>query len=79
MKEIEVSVFVSGGDAEFEQVAQACELAGMQVQAALQSIHVLTGLVASDQLDALRNVPGVKYVELQKTVTALGRDPSDRK
>lgn len=74
MKDVEVSVLVSGDDSEFKQVAQACELAGMNVQAALQSIHVLTGRVPSDQLEALRKVPGVKHVELQKTVTAKHRN-----
>jgi hypothetical protein len=45
-----------------DQIANAAEQAGMQVDARMQDLGVISGLIDADKIDALRNIDGVEDV-----------------
>jgi hypothetical protein len=67
----DVKVSVSVGDSHLErldEVSQGAEAAGMKVQRREAGIGVLTGSIAAEKLDRLREVAGVENVETQREV-----------
>ena len=67
----DVKVSVSVGDSHLErldEVSEGAEAAGMTVQRREAGIGVLTGSIAAEKLDRLREVAGVEHVETQRDV-----------
>ncbi len=54
-----------------ESVVTALESAGMKVEQVLAVTGIITGEVAQSKLEALRNVPGVTGVEVDREMQAI--------
>jgi hypothetical protein len=51
-----------------EEVVRACRALGFRGDSTLTGVGVFTGFIEVDNLDALRAVPGVAAVELERDV-----------
>jgi hypothetical protein len=49
-----------------DDIARAAEQAGMDVDAKMKEIGVVSGLIEADRIDRLRAIEGVQDVELDK-------------
>lgn len=67
----EISVLISlAEEASLDEVASACEAAGLRVTSRLETLRVLTGAIDSTRVALLAEVPGVRHVEKDQTVRA---------
>ncbi|MBI3964562.1 MAG: hypothetical protein HY329_02920 [Chloroflexi bacterium] len=52
----------------FADVVRRCEQAGLKVKQRLEAAGVVTGSIASEKLAALKRVPGVAAVDVDRNV-----------
>lgn len=70
---LHVMVSVDDGHlVEIDDVAEKLRVAGLNVERTLKGIGIITGSVASDDVDGLAPVEGVSHVEEQHEVRAIG-------
>jgi hypothetical protein len=69
MSQIRVAIAV-GDDAleRVEEVVRACRALGFRKDSTLTGVGVFTGWVEADKVAALRAVPGVAAVELERSI-----------
>ncbi len=69
MAEITVIVSVAADTADrYDEIVAACARAGLRVVQRLPSLGVVTGEIEASGIDALKCIPGVEAVELERSI-----------